>query len=69
MELNISLFNETTKVQSIGRFSSKMIQFILSKKPEFANRISPDVDILFWAARVKHTERHRKDFASDEEFD
>lgn len=69
MELDVSLFNETIKVQSIGRFSPKVIEFILSKKPSFTNRISSDNDILFWAARVKHTERHRKDFASDDEFE
>lgn len=69
MELDVSLFNETIKVQSIGRFSPKVIEFILSKKTSFTNRISSDNDILFWAARVKHTERHRKDFASDDEFE
>lgn len=69
MELDISLFNDNIKSQSIGRFSPHMIEFILSKKPAFAGRISSDKDILFWAARVKHTERHRKDFASDEEFE
>lgn len=46
-----------------------MIDFILSKKPDFAGRISSDKDILFWAARVKHTERHRRDFANDMEFE
>jgi len=69
VELDVSLFNETIKVQSIGRFSPKVIEFILSKKTSFTNRISSDNDILFWAARVKHTERHRKDFASDDEFE
>lgn len=69
MELDISLFNENQKFQSIGRFSQEMVNFILSKKPDFAGRISPDEDILFWAARVKHTERHRRDFQNDAEFE
>lgn len=69
MELDISLFSDSIKVQSIGRFSPHMMEFIVSKKPEFVGRISADKDILFWAARVKHTERHRKDFTNDEEFE
>lgn len=69
MELDISLFNENKKSQSIGRFSQHMMDFIINKKPEFAGRISTDKDILFWAARVKHTERHRKDFENDAEFE
>lgn len=69
MELDISLFNEHKKSQSIGRFSQHMVDFILSKKPDFAGRISSNADILFWAARVKHTERHRKDFKDDTEFE
>ncbi len=69
MELDISLFNDGLKSQSIGRFSQHMMDFILSKKPDFAGRTSSDKDILFWAARVKHTERYRKDFANDAEFE
>lgn len=69
MELDVSLFSKEIKSQSIGRFSPHMLKFILSKKPDFASRISSDQDILFWAARVKHTERHRKDFANDKEFE
>lgn len=69
MELDVSLFSKGIKSQSIGRFSPHMLKFILSKKPDFAGRISSDQDILFWAARVKHTERHRKDFTNDKEFE
>lgn len=53
MELDISLFSDNIKSQSIGRFSPHMIKFILSKKLAFAGHISSDKDILFWAARVK----------------
>lgn len=69
MELNVNLFSDNIKYQSIGHLSKPMIDFILSKKPDFAKRVSIDKDILFWAARVKHTERHRKDFSSDAEFE
>lgn len=69
MKLDVNLFNDNLKFQSIGRFSKEMAEFILSKKPDFEGRISTDKDILFWSARVKHTERHRKDFSSDSEFE
>lgn len=31
--------------------------------------LSSDTDILFWKDRIKHTERHRQDFVSDEEYE
>lgn len=69
MKLDVNLFSDDIKFQSIGRFTEEMAQFILSKKPDFEGRISTDKDILFWSARVKHTERHRKDFSNDSEFE
>ena len=30
--------------------------------------LSPDADILFWKDRIKHTELHKADFISDNEF-
>lgn len=57
------------KSVSLGQFQQKMVDFILDKKPEFEGRISAQTDILFWKSRLKHTERHRRDFLSDEEFE
>lgn len=54
---------------SLGRFSPEMVAFILEKKPAFQGRISDKKDILFWRNRIKHTERHQKDFSSVEEFE
>lgn len=42
---------------------------ILERFPEFADRLSSDADILFWRDRIRHTERHRKDFVSEEEYE
>ena len=66
MELDVSKFSDEVKYQSIGKLSQDIVNFIVSKKPEFQGRISCDEDILFWQARVKHTERHRSDFADDQ---
>lgn len=69
MELDVNLFSDSIKFQSIGCLSQHMVDFILSKKPDFAGRLSENKEILFWAARVKHTERHRKDFNCDAEYE
>jgi len=69
MELDVSKFSDEIKYQSIGRIRQDIAEFIISKKPEFKERISCDEDILFWKARVKHTERHRGDFSNDKEFE
>lgn len=69
MELDVSVFSDDIKFVSIGRLSKEMVKFIIEKKPTFEGRISPDTDILFWAARVKHTKRHKKDFSNEEEFE
>lgn len=61
--------DNNVKSVSLGHFQQEMIDFILDKKPEFEGRISSKTDILFWKSRLKHTERHRKDFLSDEEFE
>jgi hypothetical protein len=68
-QLNTDLFSETDKFVSIGRIHPKIIASIVSRYPEFSDLISPDTDILFWADRIKHTERHRKDFSSDAEYE
>ena len=69
MEFDITKFSDKVKNQPIGKLNSDMVNFILSKKPEFKGRISTEKDILFWAARVKHIEKHRKDFNDTNNFD
>lgn len=69
MELDVTKFSEEIKFQSLGKLSPDIVDFILSKKPEFQGRISSDTDVLFWKARVKHTKKHKKDFDSEQEFE
>ena len=69
VQLDVTKFSDEVKYQPIGKLRPEIVDFILSKKPEFAGRISSDTDILFWKARVKHTERHRDDFNSSDDFD
>lgn len=68
-KLDVSIFNDEVKNVSIGKLDERMVEFILRHKPEFEGRLEADKDILFWKGRVNHTEKHRKDFSSDEEFD
>ncbi len=62
-------FSDTIKCVSIGRLSPEMVDFIVSRKPEYENRLSSNKDILFWADRISHTELHKNDFMSDIEFE
>lgn len=62
------LFENELNYVSIGHIRQDIIDSITSKYPEFTNILSADTYILFWKDRIKHTERHRKDFASDEEY-
>jgi hypothetical protein len=68
-KLDVSIFSDGNKHVSIGKLNSDMTNFILERKPEFEGRLSSDTDILFWSDRVKYTEKHRKDFANNDEFD
>lgn len=54
---------------SVGHIPQYIIDSILEKFPEFELQLSSDTDILFWKDRIKHTERHKKDFASEEEYE
>lgn len=69
MKFDPYVFNDEIKSVSIGKLSQEMVAFIISKKPEFNGRLSSETHILFWAARVRHTERHRNDFSCDAEFE
>lgn len=54
---------------SIGHIRQEIINSIVEKYPDFADILSSKTDILFWKDRIKHTERHRKDFVSEEEYE
>lgn len=63
------MFDDGTKFVSIGHICQDIIDSIIEKYPEFKDILSSDTEILFWKDRIKHTERHRKDFISDEEYE
>lgn len=68
-KLDITIFNNDNILNtSIGQITEEMANFIISKKPDFKGRLETGKDILFWKARVKHTNNHRKDFSSEEAF-
>lgn len=62
------MFDNGLNYVSVGHIPQYIIDSILEKFPEFELQLSSDTDILFWKDRIKHTERHKKDFASEEEY-
>lgn len=67
--LTPEIFSGKVKCVSLGHLSQKAVDFITTKCPELATTLSADKDILFWSDRIGHTELHRNDFMSDNEFD
>lgn len=67
-KLDISVFGKDKNVISLGKIRPEIIDFLSEKVPEFVNSINPDNEILFWKDRLKHTELHKNDFRSDNEF-
>ena len=57
------------KYVSVGHIPQYIVNSILEKFPEFEAQLSSDTDILFWKDRIKNTERHKKDFASEKEYE
>ena len=68
-KLSLDLFTGARKFVSLGRLNQKMINFIVERKPDLKNILSPEKDIIFWEDRISHTERHRDDFMSDSEYE
>lgn len=68
-KLDVSIFSDELKSVSIGKLDDNMIRFILEREPNFSGQLSSDTNIIFWSDRVRHTERHREDFVSSEEYD
>lgn len=66
--LDVSVFEKGKNCISLGKLSPDMITFLIEKVPRLSGVLNPDADILFWKDRVKHTELHKDDFISDNEF-
>lgn len=67
-KLNKEIFTKDIKCVSLGRLNPEMIDFIKKRKPDLAESISSEQEILFWSNRIAHTERHKNDFISDTEY-
>lgn len=68
-KLHTDIFASGINNVSIGHIRSDIVASITEKFPEFSDILSSDQDILFWKDRIKHTEYHRKDFISNEEYE
>lgn len=67
-KLDISVFKGGKNCISLGKIDSEIVTFLLEKCPHLSGVLNSDTDILFWKDRVKHTELHKSDFISDNEF-
>ena len=68
-KLNTDIFENGLSYVSIGKIRPDIVESILNKYPEFTDTLSCHEEVLFWKNRIKHTERHRKDFVSTEEYE
>lgn len=66
--LDISIFEKGTGCISLGKLTPNIVAFLIEKAPHLVGILNFDTDILFWKDRIKHTELHKDDFISDNEF-
>lgn len=66
--LDISVFENGRNCVSLGRIRPEIVSFLIEKAPYLSGQLNSDTDILFWKDRIKHTELHKDDFFSDNEF-
>lgn len=66
--LDISVFENGKNYVSLGRIRPEIVSFLIKKAPYLSGQLNSDTDILFWKDRIKHTELHKDDFFSDNEF-
>lgn len=67
-KLDISAFENGKKFVSLGKLDPAIVNFLLEKSPQLSGTLNSNTDILFWKDRIKHTELHKDDFISDNEF-
>lgn len=66
--LDISVFESGSNCVSLGKIKPEIVAFLTQKIPQLSGQLNADTDILFWKDRLKHTELHKDDFFSDNEF-
>ncbi len=67
-KLDISVFEKGKNVMSLGTIPKDIIEFLSQKAPHLSNILDPNAEVLFWKDRVEHTQLHKNDFMSDNEF-
>lgn len=66
--LDISDLKGDKNYISLGKIKPEIITFLKEKVPNLISKIDSNTEIIFWKDRLKHTELHKKDFQSDNEF-
>ena len=52
----------------IGKLDDEIIEFLNTKKPDFAEKIKNN-KIIMWSERLEHIEKHKNNFKDEETFD
>ena len=66
--LDISAFENGKKFISLGKRRPEIVSFLIEKEPSLSGQLNSETEILFWKDRLRHTELHKDDFFSDNEF-
>ena len=66
--LDISAFENGKKFISLGKIRPEIVSFLIEKEPSVSGQLNSETEILFWKDRLRHTELHKDDFFSDNEF-
>mgnify|MGYP005975428447 FL=1 len=66
--LDISAFENGKKFISLGKIRPEIVSFLIEKEPSLSGQLNSETEILFWKDRLRHTELHKDDFFSDNEF-
>ncbi len=66
--LDISAFENGKYFISLGKIRPEIVSFLIEKEPSLSGQLNSETEILFWKDRLRHTELHKDDFFSDNEF-
>ena len=69
-KLDIQAFNNGLKCVSIGKLTNEVIYFLRNKycgNNKIINNLN-ECEILFWNDRIGHTEKHKENFNTPEEY-
>lgn len=66
--LDISAFENGKNFISLGKIRPEIVSFLIEKEPSLSGQLNSETEILFWKDRLRHTELHKDDFFSDNEF-